>query len=46
MIPETWRDEPIKTVAVTDDARQVCKRYGATEAELRAVLAQLPGVIM
>jgi hypothetical protein len=46
IIPGTWRDQPLKTVAATYDARSICKEFGATEAELKAVLAQLPGVIM
>jgi hypothetical protein len=45
-IPEIWNIQPPKTVALTYDARRVCKEEDATEAELRAVLAQLPGVIM
>jgi hypothetical protein len=46
IIPELWNEQPSKTVALTYDARRVCKQYGVTEAELKAVLAQLPGVIM
>lgn len=42
----TWHDQPAKTVAITDDARRICKEYDVTEPELRAVLSQLPGVIM
>lgn len=46
IIPESWCDKPPKTVAITYDAQRVCKEEGATESELKAVLAQLPGVIM
>jgi hypothetical protein len=46
IIPGTWRNQPPKRVAATYDARRVCKEDGATEAELKAVLAQLPGVIL
>jgi len=45
-IPEDWDEEPPGTVAVTDDARRICKSDGVTESELRAVVEQIPGVIM
>jgi hypothetical protein len=46
ILPGTWRDEPEGSVAITYDARTFCKKDGVTEEELKAVLAQLPGVIM
>lgn len=46
ILPEGWRDEPEGAVAITYDARTFCKEEGVTEEELKAVLAQLPGVIM
>jgi len=46
IIPGVWRNQPEKTVASTWDARRVCKRYGATEEELKAVVSRIPGVIM
>ena len=45
-IPTIWDQQPPGTVALTWDARSNCKRYGVTEAELRAVVEQIPGVIM
>jgi hypothetical protein len=39
-------DDPPGTVAYTDDARQICKQFDVTEAELRAVVEQIPGVIL
>jgi len=46
LIPHGWRNDPPGTVAVTDDARRVCKRHGGTEDELKAVVSRIPGVIM
>ena len=46
IIPDCWEQEPPGTVAITEDARSICKRFGGTEAELRTVVEQIPGVIM
>jgi len=46
IIPETWEEPPPRTVAVTDDARIICKQFGVSEEELKAVVSRIPGVIM
>ena len=39
-------EDPPNTAGASWDARDVCKQFGGTVEELRAVVAQIPGVIM